>query len=34
MNWDMLRRGSTVVLAVVGAGLSWGRVQIQFQEQE
>jgi len=34
MNWDMLRHGSTVVLAVVGAGLSWGRVQIQFQEQE
>jgi 3-oxoacyl-[acyl-carrier-protein] synthase-3 len=32
MNWDMLRRGSTVVLAVVGAGLSWGRVKIQFQE--
>jgi len=29
----MLRRGSTVVLAVVGAGLSWGRLRIQFQEQ-
>jgi 3-oxoacyl-[acyl-carrier-protein] synthase-3 len=34
MNWEMLRRGSTVLLAVVGAGLSWGRFKIQFQEQE
>jgi 3-oxoacyl-[acyl-carrier-protein] synthase-3 len=33
MNWDLLRRGSTVVMAVVGAGLSWGRLNIRFQEQ-
>jgi 3-oxoacyl-[acyl-carrier-protein] synthase-3 len=33
MNWDMLRRGSTVVVAVVGAGLSWGGLKIRFQEQ-
>lgn len=33
MNWDMLRRGCSVVLAVVGAGLSWGGFHIRFQEQ-
>lgn len=33
MNWDMLRRGSAVVFAVVGAGLSWGGCKIHFREQ-
>jgi len=33
LNWDMLRRGGTVVVAVVGAGLSWGGFKICFQER-
>jgi len=33
LNWDMLRRGSSVVVGVVGAGLSWGGWKIHFRER-
>jgi len=32
MHWDELVGGARVVLAVVGAGLCWGSVQIEFPE--
>ncbi|NMC63998.1 MAG: ketoacyl-ACP synthase III, partial [SAR324 cluster bacterium] len=32
MNWDKLKAGQRIVIAVVGAGLSWGSVLLEVQQ--